>query len=85
MAQAFRNRVPQRSCTAKPRRLHITVRAYFGAGKSTYRDTLPFAGGGTYSLPACFDVTAWSQNPRDYGIRHRQSNLEGVQFIEKVF
>ncbi len=38
---------PQRSCTAKPRRLHITVRAYFGAGKSTYRDTLPFAGGGT--------------------------------------
>lgn len=38
---------PQRSCTAKPRRLHIAVRAYFGAGKSTYRDTLPFAGGGT--------------------------------------
>lgn len=49
MAQAFGGKLcaPQRSCTAKPRRLHITVRAYFGAGKSTYRDTLPFAGGGT--------------------------------------
>lgn len=41
---------PQRSCTAKPRRLHITVRAYFGASKSTYRDTLPFAGGGTWLI-----------------------------------
>lgn len=49
MAQAFGGKVvrAERSCTAKPRRLHIAVRAYFGAGKSTYRDTLPFAGGGT--------------------------------------
>ncbi len=33
MAQAFGGKVvcaPQRSCTAKPLRLHITVRAYFG-------------------------------------------------------
>lgn len=32
MAQALAVKLcaPQRSCTAKPRRLHITVRAYFG-------------------------------------------------------
>ena len=32
------------------------------------------------SLPACFDVTAWSETREIMGIRHRQWDLEGVQF-----
>ncbi len=49
MAQAFGGKVVRAAkvMTAKPRRLHITVWAYFGGWQITYRDTLPFAGGGT--------------------------------------
>lgn len=32
------------------------------------------------SLPDCFDVTAWSDTQEIMGIRHRQWDLEGVQF-----
>lgn len=32
------------------------------------------------SLPACFEVTAWSETREIMGIRHRQWDLEGVQF-----
>ncbi len=32
------------------------------------------------ALPACFDVTAWSETREIMGIRHRQWDLEGVQF-----
>jgi len=32
------------------------------------------------SLPDCFDVTAWSDSQEIMGIRHRQWDLEGVQF-----
>lgn len=32
------------------------------------------------SLPACFEVTAWSDTQEIMGIRHRQWDLEGVQF-----
>lgn len=76
---------PQRSCTAKPRRLHITVRAYFGAGKSTYRDTLPFAGGGTRSLPACFDVTARAKPARLWGFAIASGIWKVCSSIQKVF
>ncbi len=59
---------PQRSCTAKPRRLHITVRAYFGGlanplTVTRYHSLVVEPD----SLPACFDVTALERNPRDYG------------------
>jgi len=32
------------------------------------------------SLPDCFEVTAWSDSQEIMGIRHRQWDLEGVQF-----
>lgn len=32
------------------------------------------------TLPACFEVTAWSDNGEIMGIRHRGWDLEGVQF-----
>lgn len=32
------------------------------------------------TLPACFDVTAWSESDEIMGIRHREWDLEGVQF-----
>ena len=32
------------------------------------------------TLPACFDVTAWSDTRQIMGIRHREWDLEGVQF-----
>ncbi|WJD51208.1 aminodeoxychorismate synthase component 2 [Enterobacter sp. PGRG2] len=32
------------------------------------------------SLPDCFDVTAWSDTQEIMGIRHREWDLEGVQF-----
>ena len=32
------------------------------------------------TLPACFDITAWSESGEIMGIRHQQWDLEGVQF-----
>ncbi|MGX5029195.1 aminodeoxychorismate synthase component 2 [Enterobacter asburiae] len=32
------------------------------------------------TLPDCFDVTAWSESQEIMGIRHREYDLEGVQF-----
>ena len=32
------------------------------------------------TLPACFEVTAWSETQEIMGIRHRDWDLEGVQF-----
>lgn len=32
------------------------------------------------TLPACFEVTAWSDTQEIMGIRHREWDLEGVQF-----
>lgn len=32
------------------------------------------------TLPACFEVTAWSDSGEIMGIRHREWDLEGVQF-----
>ena len=32
------------------------------------------------TLPACFEVTAWSETQEIMGIRHREYDLEGVQF-----
>ncbi|MBV7406327.1 aminodeoxychorismate synthase component 2 [Enterobacter sp. ENT03] len=32
------------------------------------------------SLPDCFDVTAWSETQEIMGIRHREWDVEGVQF-----
>ncbi|HDR2472214.1 aminodeoxychorismate synthase component 2 [Enterobacter soli] len=32
------------------------------------------------TLPACFDVTAWSDTHEIMGIRHKEWDLEGVQF-----
>ena len=32
------------------------------------------------TLPACFEVTAWSEAQEIMGIRHREWDLEGVQF-----
>ncbi|ASG53106.1 MAG TPA: aminodeoxychorismate synthase component 2 [Salmonella bongori] len=32
------------------------------------------------TLPACFEITAWSETQEIMGIRHRQWDLEGVQF-----
>ncbi|HEE9789771.1 TPA: aminodeoxychorismate synthase component 2 [Enterobacter soli] len=32
------------------------------------------------TLPACFDVTAWSDTQEIMGIRHKEWDLEGVQF-----
>lgn len=32
------------------------------------------------TLPECFEVTAWSDTQEIMGIRHREWNLEGVQF-----
>jgi len=32
------------------------------------------------TLPACFEVTAWSETREIMGIRHREWDLEGVQF-----
>lgn len=32
------------------------------------------------TLPACFDVTAWSDTREIMGIRHKECDLEGVQF-----
>ncbi|WET40988.1 aminodeoxychorismate synthase component 2 [Citrobacter enshiensis] len=32
------------------------------------------------TLPVCFDVTAWSETQEIMGIRHREWDLEGVQF-----
>ncbi len=32
------------------------------------------------SLPACLEVTAWTEDGEIMGVRHRQHRLEGVQF-----
>lgn len=32
------------------------------------------------TLPDCFEVTAWSETQEIMGIRHREWNMEGVQF-----
>ncbi|MBM3009834.1 aminodeoxychorismate synthase component 2 [Citrobacter freundii] len=32
------------------------------------------------TLPDCFEVTAWSETPEIMGIRHREWDMEGVQF-----
>ena len=32
------------------------------------------------TLPDCFEVTAWSDTQEIMGIRHREWDLEGVQF-----
>ena len=32
------------------------------------------------TLPACFEVTAWSETQEIMGIRHQEWDLEGVQF-----
>ncbi|HHC5282633.1 TPA: aminodeoxychorismate synthase component 2 [Salmonella enterica] len=32
------------------------------------------------TLPECFEITAWSETQEIMGIRHRQWDLEGVQF-----
>lgn len=32
------------------------------------------------TLPSCFEVTAWSETQEIMGIRHREWDLEGVQF-----
>ena len=32
------------------------------------------------TLPSCFEVTAWSETQQIMGIRHREYDLEGVQF-----
>jgi len=32
------------------------------------------------TLPTCFDVTAWSESGEIMGIRHKEWDLEGVQF-----
>ena len=37
------------------------------------------------TLPACFEVTAWSETQEIMGIRHREYDLEGVQFHRKAF
>ena len=36
------------------------------------------------TLPACFEVTAWSETQEIMGIRHREYDLEGVQFHPEV-
>lgn len=33
-----------------------------------------------HTLPTCFEVTAWSESGEIMGIRHREWDLEGVQF-----
>jgi anthranilate synthase component 2 len=33
-----------------------------------------------YSLPACLEVSAWTENDIIMGVRHRQYPVEGVQF-----
>jgi len=32
------------------------------------------------SLPDCLEITAWTSDGEIMGIRHRQFNIEGVQF-----
>ncbi|KOK27559.1 glutamine amidotransferase-related protein, partial [Salmonella enterica] len=32
------------------------------------------------TLPECFEITAWSETQEIMGIRHREWDLEGVQF-----
>ncbi|MGM7587568.1 glutamine amidotransferase-related protein, partial [Serratia marcescens] len=32
------------------------------------------------TLPECFEVTAWSETQESMGIRHREWDMEGVQF-----
>ncbi|MGU0015916.1 glutamine amidotransferase-related protein [Escherichia coli] len=71
---------PQRSCTAKPRRLHITVRRIWGLANPLTVTRYHSLVVEPDSLPACFDVTAWSETREIMGIRHRQWDLEGVQF-----
>jgi anthranilate synthase component 2 len=32
------------------------------------------------SLPACLEVTAWTQDHEIMGVRHKELDIEGVQF-----
>jgi anthranilate synthase component 2 len=32
------------------------------------------------SLPACLEVTAWTQDGEIMGVRHKEFNIQGVQF-----
>lgn len=53
---------------------------FSGTRQPINRDTLPFSGGCPETLPDCFEVTARSETQEIMGIRHREWDLEGVQF-----
>ena len=36
------------------------------------------------SLPACFEITAWTDDNEIMGIRHKELFLEGVQFLSLI-
>ena len=65
---------------------HQAIAQVFGAtivraAKVMHGKTSPVTHTGTgVFLGACFEVTAWSETQEIMGIRHREYDLEGVQF-----
>ncbi|SUH34488.1 para-aminobenzoate synthase component II [Salmonella enterica subsp. enterica] len=61
--------------------LRIMDRACFGDCQPVNRDTLPLADcRPCHVCLSVFEITAWSETQEIMGIRHREWDLEGVQF-----
>ena len=72
---------PQRSCTGKTSPItHNGVGVFKGLANPLTVTRYHSLVVEPDSLPECFEVTAWSETREIMGIRHRQWDLEGVQF-----
>lgn len=71
-----------------PRLMHGKTSVIFHDGKTIFRDIPnPFEATRYHSLvirkeslPACLEITAWTEAGEIMGVRHREHRLEGVQF-----
>ena len=59
---------------------HTGVGVFKGLAQPVHGDPLPLAGDRARSLPDCLEVTAWTDDGEIMGVRHKEFDIEGVQF-----